>query len=398
MTEELDDKVRRAQRKFIEREQAMRYSFDEQADKLPEQVVDERHAKTVGLETEYVVVDENGPVTVDEAVRHTEHSTVELGASQLELVSDPLDGHPQDLADHIRQIEAAFDQRNASKQRRREPVNNRISPNEVETTDRPKYKIVPQYFDKHQTLLLPQLFADHDFTDPRCVGLFQGLHANAQAESLDDAITMLNNAYEFTPALYAISGRDQEGKGIGIWPHVNDIRPLAWEATHDTRTLTDIRQGEPSRFGLPESYMGGWEDYAIMVRDTPFIINDADKEDAALDIALGMDWHDARLKFEDGKPIVEARSAPIQASPRDDAMFGVVAAATMKANRSDRHPMQDIHQQRRWALYSGGLLDQERHGRTYKQDFRHAVESGLAHYGIRGEDKDRVMSWLERRL
>lgn len=160
-----------------------------------------------------------------------------------------------------------------------------------------------------------------DVADPSCISLFNAVHFNIDCLHIKDAIDKLNRSLMLSPLLTAFGTNamflDYKMTGIA------DIRLPAWQISHDVRTTREVGDGLLTRIGMPKAYYKDVYDYFDQLLAHPFIIGqDPVVREHAFDVAIGLNWRDARLKFlRDGKNIliVEFRALPMQPTLEDDA-------------------------------------------------------------------------------
>lgn len=152
-----------------------------------------------------------------------------------------------------------------------------------------------------------------DVGDAGIISLFQAFQINLETMGLEDAIDKMNRALMLGPFFLTIAGnaRYLELTDTGF----NDIRLLAWEISHDTRTQEEIRQGMRLRIGLPENYFRDLAQYFDRIARYPFILYDPGH---ALKIGIGLHWLDTRIKFIDNSAVIELRVLPTQPTPQEE--------------------------------------------------------------------------------
>lgn len=107
------------------------------------------------------------------------------------------------------------------------------------------------------------------------------------------------------------------------------------------------------RIGLPERYLRNIQDYLVRANSFPFILYDPA---AALKIAIGMTWLDARIKFIENSAIVELRLLPTQPHFEDEydlaLLYIGMLLGSQGANR-ELLPMEMVRQNRLQAMLHG---------------------------------------------
>lgn len=272
----------------------------------------------IGLESEIALYNETDESMAknarDEAIREGIIDS-ELGAYQAELRTPPIT-----LMSDLNALDTSY--RSAYEKllnfvRARKTSLLRIGANpflpalNAERSQKEKYKRVPDfnnYFRRKELDTFVGLRESSlDIGDAAIISLFQAFQINIEANSLEDAIDLLNRSFMISPFLLALSGnaRYLECTDTGY----NDLRIHVWEISHDIRTTEEVRIGLKGRMGLPERYFVNIEDYFKRLGRFPFILYD---ETHALQIAIGLAWLDARIKFIGESAIVELRSLPTQ--------------------------------------------------------------------------------------
>ena len=108
-------------------------------------------------------------------------------------------------------------------------------------TDKPKYCLVPDFYNQHRNPHLDTIIGlgknRIDIGDAAVVSLFQSFQVNLEAKSFDDACDKMNRSLAIAPYLLAFSGNArylsyQDTK-------IQDARMMSWELSHDTRTFCD---------------------------------------------------------------------------------------------------------------------------------------------------------------
>ena len=330
-------------------EREMRESFHEKARDLIDQ--EERFRKTegtqlVGIESEVAIDASNVRPGDLEAVRDSiieevgEGADKELGASQIELRNPkPFDilsnngfnALRKEYADMLGALTRATHSRGFSVLM--VGANPFLPIEDTPRTSKPKYVQVPNFYNTNRgddvdTLIgLGARQIDIGFAE--VVSLFQSFQVNIEARSFTDAINHMNRSFVVAPYLLALCGNARYLNCVDT--HLRDIRMMAWEKSHDTRmqdvrvlswersfdlrTPHEIGTGKMLRVGLPERYFVDMEDYLARAGQFPFILHNPE---AALQIAIGMTWLDARVKFIDDSCVVELRLLPTQPTIREE--------------------------------------------------------------------------------
>lgn len=260
-------------------------------------------------------------------------------------------------------------------------------------TNTPKYQLVPDFQDFHRRKDLACVVGDVEI-DAAVVSLCQAFQINVQARSFEHGIDLLNYSFMVGPYLLALAAnaRYVQCSDTGF----ADVRMHAWLLSHDTRTRRQLRKGYGPRVGLPERYFDSVQDYLRRIARFPFIL---DNPDAALQIAIGMTWLDARIKFIERSVVVELRNLPTQAEWEDEvaltaAYLGMLAYC--EHYRLLRMPTDRVADNRMSAMQHGlngrMWLDGE------QASAAHATEVWLrrAEEGLRLRGLHDACVWLER--
>lgn len=185
--------------------------------------------------------------------------------------------------------------------------------------EKEKYRLVPDYNDANRNTARPYIGAcgTRVPVDASCVSAFQALHINVCATSIPHAIERMNRSLMISPTLVALAGNARFAKHGSVVADtgMNDLRMLAWQRSHDTRTEREFARGWSWRGGLPESYIRSIRDYFKRISRHAFILDDPAH---ALEIATGLAWLDARIKFIKSNVVVELRSLPTQPTAEEE--------------------------------------------------------------------------------
>ena len=367
-------------------EQAMRESFEQQVEEILDSAEKYEAESTwkIGLETEYGLVDESlTPVnheTRDQLIEDLEFADVEVGGSQVELRTEPLEpGTLSELEDVLERNESEL-VKEASKQGLnlvRSGTNPFIDTDNIPISSEEKYQQVPSFYEEARHSQVHEIFGGKDSIDPRnsdLAALINSTQVNVQAEGLEDAVEKANLTYMISPFLSAISGnaRFLEGKNLGF----SDVRMPLWEKSHDIRNPDSLEEemdvGKLDSYFLAESEdETNIENYFRRVKEQPFILNDEEKQEAAREIGIGTYWKDSRIKFNHGpeedrfQAVVESRIVSTQPSIAEEiAMHGFYLGrlayaqniGDIEEDESDTEELMDIEQvnrNRHSAMYNG---------------------------------------------
>ena len=375
-----------------EEEREMREAFEKQAEKILENEGRYRKSKNnlnVGLETEYAAVDRDwepiGREVRNQMIEGLDFADVEVGASQIEVRSDPVrPGSLAELEDEMRLIEADLQDEAAVRDVNvfRAATNPFIDLGSIERTDQPKYDRVPSFHNQHRNSGVQDGFGRDQTIDPRNAGLPAAINStqvNVEAQSLEDAVDKANYTYMISPFLSAISGnaRFLDGKDLGF----SDVRMPLWEKSHDIRTDEQLGD-ETVPIGKIESYFEEIEDYFSRVKDLPFVLHD---EEEALDIGIGTFWKDTRIKFPDFyeedeySAVVESRIVSTQPTLEEEvAMHGFFLGRLSYAQEEEENliEIEKVNRNRYAAMHNG--LDTRLYGTDGElQDATEVLEEEL---------------------
>lgn len=199
-------------------------------------------------------------------------------------------------------------------------------------TQTEKYKRVPDFQDRYRRVDVEPALPGVGKIDAAIVSLCQAFQVNIEARSFVHATKLLNYSLMLSPFLLALAGNGRFLVGVDTgW---SDVRMHAWEISHDTRTKRQQRQGYAPRVGLPERYFDSVEDYLRRIVRFPFILH---READALQIAIGLAWLDARIKFIASSAVVELRSLPTQPVWEDE--VALAAAYLGMLSYCDHHEL-----------------------------------------------------------
>lgn len=321
----------------------------------------------VGLEVEYGLVDDSFN-QVEEVVRNAikdenrEFIDVELGAAQIELRTDPHDlreGSEISLSElKVREDELV----KSAKNRRAKLISSGTNPfvptRGIVRTDLPKYKQVPDFHnDRQRPGLNTTIGRDErvDIGDAAMVGISNSVQLNIEASGPEDAVDKVNRSLMIGPMVVALTANSRflEQKDTGI----QDVRMIAWETSHDTRTAQQAEQGMETRVGLPKKYYTSLADYFKQIEKYPFIL---DNTDAAIFIGIGLNWRDARIKvrLDTNSLLVEFRPVSTQSTPEENfaaMMFYYGRTLWSQQQQETLLPMKLVEENRNEAMTKGSL-------------------------------------------
>jgi hypothetical protein len=215
-----------------------------------------------------------------------------------------------------------------------------------------KYRMVPNFHNTNRKTPFTFLGDEKiDIGDASVVGLLNSVQANIEAKSFEDSIDKLNRSFAISPLMVALTAnaRFLDLKDTSY----EDVRMVAWEVSHDTRTQEERDNGILTRVGLPENYYTDISDYLQRIMAYPFILN---VPDHALEVGIGLNWRDARIKFIGNSAVVEFRPVSTQITPEENisAMaFFVGRLLWSQRNNEQLLPMHLVHINKREAMAHG---------------------------------------------
>lgn len=284
----------------------------------------------VGLELEYSLLDSSfgqAPEQLrDTVIREVgDIAATELGASQIELRTDPIDVQEaqgfraiyESLLGRQRQIQESA--RRLGMVLLSSGSNPFVPIEDIQRTNKPKYEIVPTFYNDNrgdvETIIGEEGL---DVGEAAIMSLFNSVQANIEAKSFEDAIDKANRSFMVGPLVVAITSnaRFVELKDSSF----DDVRMMAWSLSHDTRSHSEINKGIPTRVGLPADYYKHLEEYFDDVSSYPLILDDIDH---AFEVGIGLNWRDTRVKFIGSSAVVEFR--PVSSQPTPEANVAAMA-------------------------------------------------------------------------
>jgi hypothetical protein len=181
--------------------------------------------------------------------------------------------------------------------------------------------------------------------------LSNSIQCNLEASSFEDAIDKTNRSFAIGPMAVALASnaRFLEEKDTGI----ADIRMIAWEKSHDTRTALETEQGKITRIGLPGLYYLDLRDYFQRVPCYPFILHDPEH---AFQIGIGLNWRDTRIKFIEDSVVVEFRPVSTQSTVKENIAIMLFYLGRLQWSSQHKEPLLDlklVEQNRDQAMYFG---------------------------------------------
>ena len=353
-----------------QQERDMLESFNVQAKDLlasKDRFIKNGHRVKVGLESELAIhamlsnselVQKRDAIIAD----NSDFTDVELGASQIEIRTPPIDLISNGGIASLKEI---YEKRFASvldSARRHEVGILRIGANPflptigVPRTDKIKYHLVPDFYNQHRSFRLDTMIGlgknRIDIGDASVVSLFQSFQVNLEADSLEDACDKMNRSLAIAPYLLAFSGNArylncQDTK-------IQDVRMMSWEISHYVKTFCDTGNwNNELRIGLPRRYFRNIVDYLQRAGTFPFILY---APESALAISIGMTWLDARVKFIGDSAIVELRLPSTQPTTEEETMLMLLYIGRLRysqVNKEQILPINMVRENRLSAMLYG---------------------------------------------
>lgn len=358
-------------------EKEMLDEFKTQAKQLikeRERFEDKSGKLTVGLESEIAI---HGHCNLSELVQkrdkvielNSDCTDVELGASQIEIRTPPVDLiKKRGVERMIRIYEESFKKVLSSAQDQgvgvlRVGSNPFLPIRNTPRTNKPKYHMVPDFYNRNRDPKLDTTIGlgKHriDIGDAAIVSLFQSFQINLGAKSLEDACDKMNRSLVIAPYLLAFTGNARYLNFLDT--NIQDSRMLSWQKSHDTRVFCDTKFSDlriPSweksfdirnsttgawdnelRVGLPGRYFKNIKDYLDRAGSFPFILH---SPESALAIAIGMTWLDARVKFIGDSAIVELRLLSTQPTVNEEMLLTLLYVGRLNYSQIHNEPLLPI--------------------------------------------------------
>jgi hypothetical protein len=348
-------------------EMAMREAFRAKAHEVvsnPDRFRKSDGVMRVGLEMEAALVRGDGsPVTQEErdrAIAPVPFADCELGAAQLEWRTEPIvinapGGFIQMATQAIERDRIMQEQAKAQGLGiLRAGSNPFIEIPKIVRTDKPKYRAVPDFHNAKRTRTDTVIgrVDQVDIGDASVVSLLNSLQCNMEAPSLEGAVELLNRSLMIGPEVVALSANARllafQDTGLA------DLRMSAWETSHDTRSQVERDQEEALRVGLPNRYVADIADYFAQIEKRPFILFDTDH---ALQIGIGLNWQDTRIKIIGDSAVVEFRPVSIQPSAVEDVAVMLFYLGRLAWSKNHAEPLMDMEEvkARRLAAMTDGI-------------------------------------------
>lgn len=321
----------------------MRDRFIEQANQVlskynPKKSTD----RYVGFELEYSVVGRDFS-SVSEDIRNCAidsegfadesggRITKEVGASQIEIVSDPqiVDGKDGglNLLNRLKYTENRLAER-LEKDKAfllRMGAHPLVRIAEIENTkNEPKYVHCPRFHEENQRQGIDQYIGMNEAVNARNAlipGITNAVQLNVDCLHPTEAIDIFNRAFMIAPVATVFGAN--AGFLQGIDTGYADVRYLAWGISHDIRSWGEVAENKCLRVGMPDKYFLDINDYLTHVLSTPFFM----ESDHAFAMAIGTYWRDARLKFlekGDGTVMLVVEFRPIATQPTIEEDFAMM--------------------------------------------------------------------------
>lgn len=369
-----------------------------------------------GLEIEYGLINKEGEPALEserDFIReNTDFTDMELGAAQIEMRTEPVDLQQGShiLLDQVIERESRIiqlaDQKGLSVVK--SGTNPFVEVKKIKRSSAPKYKIVPDFHNTNRRKDLDTIIGKEekvDIGDAAIIGLTNSVQLNIEAKNFTDSIDILNRSFGIGPMVVSAfsNARFLELKDTKI----EDLRMIGWERSHDTRTKEDLVEGRVTRIGLPEKYYSNLEEYFTSIGEYPFILNAPQN---ALQVGLGLNWKDTRIKVIEDSLVVEFRPVSTQSTAEESfaaMMFYLGRLLWSQINKESLLPIELVKQNREEAMNYGlkaklwTLLE----GRYEKISAREALmlevnraSEGLEKRGLYDETMEDIYEILYRKI
>lgn len=367
-------------------EKEMRAAFREQTGRIlafPERFEKSGQSCRIGFESEIAIHADELALADLERTRNAiigempGAADVELGAAQIELRTNPFDilaaGVFGEIAAEYRknfQLAAAAAKKHGCSLLR-VGANPFLPVKNTPRTNTPKYRLVPDFYNRHRPKEADTIIGlgKHriDIGDAAVVSLFQSFQVNLEACSFADALDKMNRTLMLAPYLLAMSANARylefldtriQDTRLLAWQlshdtRVQDLRLLSWEKAFEVRTAEEKAAGRALRVGLPERYFADMADYLKRAGEFPFILH---RPEAALGIAIGMTWLDARVKFIGDSLVVELRLLPTQPTLEEELLLALLYIGRLIDSQTRREvllPLYYVRENRLSAMLHG---------------------------------------------
>jgi len=351
------------------REKEMLNAFLSQSKNIIEKEEDFRKNKNnllIGVESEVAIYKKDLAICDIEKTRDaivedvSDVADVEVGAAHIELRTLPIDisalsgfkRFKESYSKNFQKTLAAAKKQNCSLLRI--GTNPFLPIKNTPRTKRPKYSLVPDYYNKNRPKEKNTKIGfgknKVDVGDASIVALLQSFQVNIEAKSFNDAVDKMNRSLFINPYILGLSANARFLEFIDT--KIQDVRMVAWEKSHDTkvsdlrmisweksfdlRTSKELANGHALRVGLPEKYFKTIDDYFKRMEQFPFILYGPD---IALQIAIGMTWLDARIKFIGQSAVVELRPLSTQPTVEEEILITLLYLGRLIYSQIKNEPL-----------------------------------------------------------
>ena len=311
-------------------EKEMRKEFERSAKEIiNEKNLYKKPGNKIGIELEVQLVNKDTLNLSSEIIRNSlleynsEVFDKELGISQLEIKTPPIK-----IENNIEELEENITNSiNSAKQHLDSNFNGQYGlflqgsyplkkTNEIERSNFEKYKLVPNFHNNFKgTHINTFLGKDYkiDVSDAGIIALMNSVQINVEAKDLGDAVDKLNRSLFLGGYIAALNTNarflNEEDTEI------EDSRMISWEKSHDVRLPEQFENDDAHRVGIPDKYYEDIRNYFSRVGSHPFILNEDKFRDNALEIGMGLNWNDTRIKFNRDNKISIVEFRPISTQP-----------------------------------------------------------------------------------
>ncbi len=359
-------------------EQRMRQGFLEVAREVCLEETLYRKDKTTfyaGMELEFPLISAQDFSLTPQSVRddiikcHPQYSSVELGAHQIEIIHEPpinirhsgIRPIEDDLQANLTPMWQEVQKKNAIFARIGCYPLTKLDKTDYTKGDSKyaKYERSPLWHMAHQRPDATKALHSAesvDVSNAYVVALMNSVQITIDAESFTDAVDKLNRSLMISPMAVALGANarylDLLDTGYA------DVRFVAWEISHDSRSYEEVANGRQTRVGLPRRYYNGVHDYFRRILTYPFIMDDPVSLEHPFEVGVGLYWRDARLKFfRDKKTIaVEFRPVALQPTLHEDVammMFFLGRLLWGQYKKEILLPMQYVRENKNQAMRDG---------------------------------------------
>ncbi len=361
-----------------------------------------------GIELEFTVVDKKmnlAPQNIRDAVvkAYPQQMSVELGAHQLEILSNPavniygngLDVLERQMSDCTEEALHVLRTHDAGIVRIGAFPTSLV--NNVEyTKGYKKYCICPQWHLDRQRSAQEDIgkCAWETISDPMVVSLLNAVQISIDGTSFEDVIDKLNRSVMISPFATTLAAN---ARFLNLEDtEYHDVRFEVWRKSHDTRTAEEISSGKFTRVGMPSNYYIDIKDYFNRISSHPFVLSGGQFTEHAFEISNGLYWKDARLKFFHEKNVVAVEFRPIAVQPtleEDFALIGFYVGRLLWSQQYNEKllPINMVHNNKMEAMLHGmkaGLFFNDNAGRVVFANAKDvlAIEVDRAMDGLRALD------------